>query len=71
MKRVRKSGSRSEETVKDVNGQLLKGVDARKRWAEYFESLLNVEDDRETEIVAVGGVEVPLIEDENERDQKG
>ena len=34
VKRVRKGGSRSEETVKDVNGQLLKGVDERKRSAE-------------------------------------
>ena len=52
----RKGGSRSEETVKDVSGQLLKGVEVRKRWPEYFESLLNVEDDREADIVAVEGV---------------
>ena len=40
MKRVRKGGSRMEETVKDANGRMLKGNDARKRWSEYFEELL-------------------------------
>ena len=44
-----------EETVKDVNGRLLRGNEARKRWAEYFEELLNVQEDREADIVAVGG----------------
>ena len=66
-KRIRKGGSRTEETVKDENGRLLKGDDARKRWARYFEGLLNVEDDREAEIVAVGSVEVPVMGEENER----
>ena len=46
-KEVRKGGLRTEETVKDVN-------EARKRWAEYFEELLNVQEDREADIVAVG-----------------
>ena len=45
---MRKGGSRMEETVKDVNGQLLRAKEARKRWAEYFEQLLNVQEDRET-----------------------
>ena len=36
-KEVRKGGSRTEETVKDVNGWLLRGNEARKRRAEYFE----------------------------------
>ena len=67
VKRVRKGGSRMEETVKDVNGRMLKGNDARKRWAEYFEELLNVEEDREAVVVAVGGVQVPVMGDENER----
>ena len=49
---MRKGGSRTEETVKDVNGRLSRGNEARKRWAEYFEELLNVQEDRE----AVGGV---------------
>ena len=37
MRRAKKGGSRMEETVKDVNGRLLRGNEARKRWAEYFE----------------------------------
>ena len=33
--------------VKDVNGQILRdGVEERRRWAEYFEQVLNVEDVR-------------------------
>ena len=63
VRRVRKGGWRTEETVKDVNGRLLRGNEARKRWAEYFE-LLNVQEDRE----AVGGVQVPVIGEENERE---
>ena len=63
---MRKGGWRTEETVKDVNGRLLKGNDARKRWAEYFEELLNVQEDREADIVAVGGVQVPVMREESE-----
>ena len=51
---MRKGGSRMEETVKDVNGWWLRGNEARKRWTEYFEELLNVQEDREADIVAVG-----------------
>ena len=65
---VRKGGLRTEETVKDLNGQLLRGNKARKRWAEYFEELLNVQEDREADIVAVGGVQVPVMGEENERE---
>ena len=64
-RRVRKGGSRTEETVKDVNGRLLRGNEERKRWAEYFEELLNVQEDREADIVAVGGVQVPVMGEEN------
>ena len=66
-KKVRKGGSRTEETVKDVNGWLLRGNEARKRWAEYFE-FLNVQEDREADIVAVGVVQVPVMGEENERE---
>ena len=55
VRRVRKGGSRTEETAKDVNGRLLKRNVVRKRWAEYFEELLNVQEDTEADIVAVGG----------------
>ena len=65
---MRKGGSRKEETVKDVNGQLLRGNEARKRWAEYFEDLLNVQKDREPDTVAVRGVQVPVMGEENERE---
>ena len=57
-RRVWKGGLRREETVKDVNGRLLRGNETRKRWAEYSE-LLNVQEDREADIVVVGGVQVP------------
>ena len=68
VRRVRKGGLRMEETVKNVNGRLLRGNEARKRWAEYFEELLNVQEDREADIVAVGGVQVPVMGEENERE---
>ena len=67
-KEVRKGGLRMKETVKDVNGRLLRGNEARKRWADYFEELLNVQEDREADIVAVGGVQVPVMGEENERE---
>ena len=57
-----------EKIVKDVNGRLSRGKEARKRWTEYFEELLNVQEDREANIVAVGGVQVPVIGEENERE---
>ena len=66
LKRIRRGKSRIEEVVKDRNGQLVKGEDARKRWAEYFQGLLNIEEYREAEIVVVAGVQVPVMEDENE-----
>ena len=66
LKRIRKGGMRMEETVKDMNGRLLKGEDARKRWVEHFENLLNVVEDREAEIIAVAGVQVPEMGVENE-----
>ena len=65
---VRKGGLRTEETVKDINGRLLRGNKARKRWTEYFEELLNVQEDKEADIVAVGGVQVPVMGEENERE---
>ena len=68
VKRVRKGESRMEESVKDKNGHILIGTDAIKRWAEYFEELLNVEDEREAAITVVGGMNVPVMGDENDRD---
>ena len=51
-----------------MNGRLLNGNEVRKRWAEYFEELLNVQEDREADIVAVGGVQVPVMGEGNERE---
>ena len=68
VKRVRKGGSRNEETVKDENGQLVTGRKAQKRWAGYFENLLNVEDDSEADVMAIGELEVPVFGEENERE---
>ena len=48
--------------MKDENGQsLLRSGDVRKRWAEYFDDLLNV-DAREADIVAVDeGARMPVL----------
>ena len=45
VKRVRKSEQARDEMVKDVTVQMLReGVEVRRRWAEYLEQVLNVED---------------------------
>ena len=55
-----------DEMVKDVNGQILcDGVEVR-RWAEYFEQVLNVED-REANINVVGNWQMLVLGDLNER----
>ena len=43
------------------------GVEVRRRWAEYFEQILNVADVREANINVVGNWRIPLLEDLNER----
>ena len=54
--------------VKDVNGQILRdGVEVRRRWAEYFEQVLNVADVREANINVVGNWRMPVLGDFNER----
>ena len=55
VKRVKKGEEAREEMVKDVNSQILRdGVEVRRRWAEYFEQVLNVADVRESNINVVG-----------------
>ena len=55
VKRMRKGEQARDEMVKNVNGQILRdGVEVRRKWAEYFEQLLNVEDVREANINVVG-----------------
>ena len=69
VKRVRKNEAGREERVKDRNGKLLvECQDVRKRWAEYFCELLNVEDGREAKIVQVDGRrQMPVFGEENDR----
>ena len=48
---MRKGEQAKEEMVNDVNGQILPdGVEVRRRWAEYFEQVLNDADVREANI---------------------
>ena len=55
VKRVKKGEQAREEIVKDVNGQIFRnGVVVRRRWAKYFEQVLNVADVREANINVVG-----------------
>ena len=55
IKQVRKGEHTREEMVNDVNGQiLLDSVAVRRRWAKYFELVLNVADVREANINVVG-----------------
>ena len=68
VKRVRKGVQTREEMVKDVNGQILRdGVEVRRRWAEYFEHVLNVVDVREVNINVVGNWRMPILGDLNEK----
>ena len=68
VKRVRKGERAREEMVKDVNGQILCDVvEVRRRWAEYFEQVLNVADVRETIINVVGNWRMPVLGDLNGR----
>ena len=52
---MKKGEQAREEMVKDVNGQILRdGVEVRRRWADYFEQVMNVADVREANINVVG-----------------
>ena len=56
-----------KEMVKDVNGQILRdGLEVRRRWAEYFEQVLNVADVREANTNVVGNWRMPVLGDLNE-----
>ena len=62
VKRVRKGEKAREEMVKDVNSQILfDGVEVRRRWAQYFEQVLNDADVREANINAVGNWRMPVF----------
>ena len=61
-------GMYHKEMVKDVNGQIFRnGVEVRRRWAEYFEQVLNVADVREANINLVGNWRMLVLGDLNER----
>ena len=54
--------------IKDVNGQILRdGVEVGRRWAKYFEQVLNVADVREANINVVGNWRTPMLGDLNGR----
>ena len=67
--RVRKGEqARDDEMVKDVNGQILHdGVEMKRRWAEYFEHVLNVADVRDANINVVSNWRMPVLGDLKER----
>ena len=63
-----RKGEQASAMEKNVNGEVLrKGVDVRRRHAEYFEQVLNVEDAREANINVVVNWRMPMLEDLNER----
>ena len=67
VKRVRNSEQARDEMVKDLNSQMLReGVEVRRRWAEYFEQVLNVEDIRTANVNVVGD-RMPMLGDVNVR----
>ena len=64
---MRKDEQAREEMVKDVNGQIFRdGVEVRRRWAEYFEQVLNVTDVTGANINVVGNWRMPVLGDLNE-----
>ena len=45
-----------------MNGQILSdGVEVRRRWAEYFEHVLNVADVREVNISVIVNILMPVL----------
>ena len=61
VKRVKKCEQARDEMVKDVNGEILSDGVEVKRWAEYFEQVLNVADVREANINVVGNYRTPML----------
>ena len=60
-----KAEQANDEMVKDANGHILRdGVEVRKRWAEYFELVLNVADVRGPNINVVGNWRIPVCDKE-------
>ena len=60
VKRVRKGEQTRKEMVKDVNSQILRdSVEVRRRWAQYFEKVLNVADISDANINVVVNWRMP------------
>ena len=55
--------------MKDKDGRfLVSGSTVRRRWAEYLEDLLNVEDEREPKVLPIdSGGRMPVVGDVNEK----
>ena len=59
---MRKGEQARDEMVKDKNSKILRdAVEVRRRWAEYFEQVLNLADVREANINVVGNWWMPCI----------
>ena len=59
---MRKCKQAIYEMVTNVNCQILRdGVEVRKRWAEYLEHILNLEDVREANKNVVGGRRMQMV----------
>ena len=68
VKRVRKGEQARDEMAKDVNGQISRdGLEERRRWAEYFEQVLNAADVREANMNVVDNWRIPVLRDIYER----
>ena len=67
VKRVRKGKQARDGMVMDVNGQILCDYVDVRRWAEYFEQVLNVADVREANINVVSNWWMSVLGDLNER----
>ena len=62
VKRVQKGEQGEEMRVKDRDrNMLIEGKAARRRWSEYFEELLNVQDGVQANVVAVGSDRKMLV----------
>jgi len=68
LKDVRKGSESLEVRVKDENGSVLCCErEVKERWKGYFDNLLNVMDEREANVVAIGnGCRMPLLNEVND-----
>ena len=69
LKDVRKTGDSVVVKVKDENGNVVGSEqEVKERWKRYFDSLLNVVDEREANVIAIGnGRRMPVLNDMNDK----